>query len=565
MMHFADVLTISQCTTPSVKGPIATLKLAKGQIPTILTVYETLHDKYDPRGLSAFKGVSILLLDYLVVTGLLLVTDLQDWMLVRKFEDDDMSRPHSSDASGGQGSGTASDLPPTSDPQWRKIMFGEPLYPKLGSEGHSNTSKSPTTTGFPGTPTSPIEVGHPYSYFGSEEGSSSRPSSRSQKMRLSSVTTEDDVRSEDMAYEGAPISPSAESVAFTSPAPSHTYLEPSFYGSDPPPVPPLPLQYVQSFNGRNAKSQPTTPVSATFKPLPQHPPISTRSSHTPSEERPHSSLSQSSPVEFANPHRNNEAEDDDDDDLPPIDSFPPRHSVPQELSFGSSSSSIRSESVRSSISGSHASGSLSRPGSSARTRRPLPRPPPVPPLDGKTITPTNNMSMIPNHNLVPRRTQSSTHLEIKPFAKGGLHTPPRPQRSLPPTPHDSRPASSPLAGELEVMVDAGAEADFLTSQGRTDSDIPPSAGFLSPDQAHGRQPPITKSSQEDLTDWVHKLTSPQRDLPPAPLPQSTIFDVPPPAYSSINFSSRPQGVERPPVPTVNLSFAASASGNGGTG
>lgn len=45
-----------------------------------LTVYETLRDKYDPQALLAYKGVSLLLLDYLIVTALLCVTDVSAWM-----------------------------------------------------------------------------------------------------------------------------------------------------------------------------------------------------------------------------------------------------------------------------------------------------------------------------------------------------------------------------------------------------------------------------------------------------------------------------------------------------
>ncbi|KAF8812520.1 hypothetical protein BYT27DRAFT_6425026 [Phlegmacium glaucopus] len=75
------------CTTSGVKGPIAILDLAKGLEPIRLAVYETLYDKYDPQALSAYKGVSILLLDHLIVTALLCVTDVAAWMLLEKVDD----------------------------------------------------------------------------------------------------------------------------------------------------------------------------------------------------------------------------------------------------------------------------------------------------------------------------------------------------------------------------------------------------------------------------------------------------------------------------------------------
>lgn len=58
------------------------MDLANGQEPIRLTVYETLHDRYDPQALARYQGVSFLLLDYLIVTALLSVTDVLAWMKV---------------------------------------------------------------------------------------------------------------------------------------------------------------------------------------------------------------------------------------------------------------------------------------------------------------------------------------------------------------------------------------------------------------------------------------------------------------------------------------------------
>lgn len=85
------------------------------------------------------QGVSIFLLDYLLLTLILLVTDVQEWMVVQ-------SSGHSSPS-------------PTNDPnpnaglQWRKIAHGEPLFPKLSPA----VTQYATPGGFdcnPATPTS---------------------------------------------------------------------------------------------------------------------------------------------------------------------------------------------------------------------------------------------------------------------------------------------------------------------------------------------------------------------------------------------------------------------------
>jgi len=68
------------CTTSSIKGPIAILDLANAQEHMSLTIFETLRDKNDPQALPSYRGVTFLLLDYLIVTALLCVTDVSAWM-----------------------------------------------------------------------------------------------------------------------------------------------------------------------------------------------------------------------------------------------------------------------------------------------------------------------------------------------------------------------------------------------------------------------------------------------------------------------------------------------------
>ncbi|EKM75552.1 hypothetical protein AGABI1DRAFT_132092 [Agaricus bisporus var. burnettii JB137-S8] len=63
------------CTTSTVKGPIATYDPPTDDLPGRLTVYETLQDEHDISPMLVHRGVSILLLDYLLISCILLVTD----------------------------------------------------------------------------------------------------------------------------------------------------------------------------------------------------------------------------------------------------------------------------------------------------------------------------------------------------------------------------------------------------------------------------------------------------------------------------------------------------------
>lgn len=262
--------------------------------------------------MSVHQGVSILLLDYILVSALLMVTDVQEWMLVRKY--DGQSSPTSPLAS----SGSMSATPPrtstssTSDRQLRKILFGEPIFPKRMSTMSSRASTS-TASHVPPTPTSAgqwnkIMFGKPlYPSLRPHSSDSSFSDSESEEEvseSESDVQTDDDGRSEDVTgvkvakepqRPSRPPSPSSESVFYPltpASAPSHTYLDPLFYNEfNIPPVPKIPAKYASS-----ASPSPITPGSAStsrrFRELPRPP--SHRSQSTP---RPRTTESLPSPVE----------------------------------------------------------------------------------------------------------------------------------------------------------------------------------------------------------------------------------------------------------------------------
>ncbi|PPQ72070.1 hypothetical protein CVT26_006705 [Gymnopilus dilepis] len=536
------------CTTISVKGPVATLETPKGPEPMRLTVYETLHDKYDSKDLPGFQGVSVLLLDYLLLTAMLLVTDLQEWMLVPKLDGQNASVTDL----GSQGP-SADEVPFRSDPRFRKFLYGEPIFPKLSGEGVRRGSAPDvgTSSGYPDSPSS-----------------SPLHSPRTTLPSMTDSDIEDDnfdtFSLPEMRHAETRSLYTAESFSHSSHAPSHGFIDPSFYSSEyslsRPPVPPLPVQYSRSLNGRNFSSQPSTPISATFARAPSRlasQPLISRSQT-------------SSPFELGD-HQHEDGRDyfdptKDHDMLPPP-------------------SIVRTDSVRSSTS------TMSRSG-----RRPLPQPPPVPPVVSSNVP-------------VARRVQSSSQIgTYPPFAPSypakDTSTPPippmpRPQRSLPPTPvimstpptanphaqpsvystpssstlhlqssshthtltsspSTSTPATSPTPSPLSVSITTSTSSPpqpiHMTLQNMTIGDdddenntitIPASNPHLphpdtfSPGAASvrsTRQPPIVKAVQdEDLARYVHSLTGSGSDTDASP-PSTSIYDLPPPAYNSINFT-----------------------------
>ncbi|KAF5383491.1 hypothetical protein D9757_006093 [Collybiopsis confluens] len=257
------------CIAASAKGPIAILEPAVDSYPTTLKVFETLHDKYDVRPMMVHQSVSVLLLDYLLLSALLLITDIQEWMVVQRYQEDHLKSTLTSDVAGPEDFAPKS-APPASTSasalQWRKIIYGDPIYPKRQSSAstasHHNfpTQASRMAKILNGDPIYPTLR---------------RPSSSSTDLSFSSDSESEEEEEEEEEEERAEAddaaarppptpprapSPSAESVLYpltTASAPSHTYLDPSFYNEyGVPPVPPLPAEYALS-NGLSSPRPPT--------------------------------------------------------------------------------------------------------------------------------------------------------------------------------------------------------------------------------------------------------------------------------------------------------------------
>ena len=122
--HLTSVL---QCLTCTSKGPVATLESFGDDMAPKLKVFENLGSTDSSVPQLDHEGISLSFLDHLFITALLLVTEPEDWMTVARhptsFENasvDAILPPKS-----------ASLRTPASTRQWRKIMYGEPLYPTL--------------------------------------------------------------------------------------------------------------------------------------------------------------------------------------------------------------------------------------------------------------------------------------------------------------------------------------------------------------------------------------------------------------------------------------------------
>ena len=118
---------LPQCTTQTCKGAIASLESFNNpDTPPTLKVFETLGSFHQSVPRLDHAGISLFLLDHLFVTALLLVTEPDDWMTLAR-------NPTSLDSQ-------SADVPLSfktasttraSARQWRKVMYGEPMYPSL--------------------------------------------------------------------------------------------------------------------------------------------------------------------------------------------------------------------------------------------------------------------------------------------------------------------------------------------------------------------------------------------------------------------------------------------------
>ena len=196
--------------------------------------------------------MSLALLDHLILTALLLVTDAEEWIT--------FARPGIAD--GQPQSASASTR------QWRKIVYGEPLFPSLRSP-NEKVVEVPDEDDF-GSPSSsstrPLSSARPSS-------SASRPASMRQMRKIlygeplfPSLSQGDPTESGSRSSfddDAASMSSGSEFVSYASAsvstiATSHGYS--SFYEKGVPPIPELPAQYRST--SRSSSSRPPSSLMA---------------------------------------------------------------------------------------------------------------------------------------------------------------------------------------------------------------------------------------------------------------------------------------------------------------
>ncbi|EGO00174.1 hypothetical protein SERLA73DRAFT_160158 [Serpula lacrymans var. lacrymans S7.3] len=104
---------------------VASLEIAVDSIPPRLHIFEALENRYNSRPQLDHAGIAVVLLDHLFVTALLLVTEPEEWMTIAHHPDEKACTETQLAPK------SASVNTPASARQWRKIMYGEPLYPSL--------------------------------------------------------------------------------------------------------------------------------------------------------------------------------------------------------------------------------------------------------------------------------------------------------------------------------------------------------------------------------------------------------------------------------------------------
>jgi hypothetical protein len=191
-------------------------------VPPRIRVFEPLLIQ-DTRPQLDRGGVSLSLLDHLLITALLLVTDAEEWVT--------LARPGSAD---GQAQSA-----PASVRQWRKIVYGEPLFPSLRSPADkcAKTLQELDDNTRPSSPANrPVSMRQMRKIVFGEPLFPSRTQTAPGALAFasqSSISMEDLVtessESESMNYPSTPVSISAPTLG---------HLDPAFYKA----LPEVPLQ-----------------------------------------------------------------------------------------------------------------------------------------------------------------------------------------------------------------------------------------------------------------------------------------------------------------------------------
>lgn len=295
---------------------------------------------------------------------------------------------------------------------------------------------------------------------------------------------------DDDVFLARPASPGAESHRFSlATCHSRTYLDPSVYCPaspfEEPALPSRPISYAYPFMGRGSRLQASIPFPSGRESRLPPPPVPPLCGPR---------------LRFPSISRKGDGAKTIDD-----------HVVPQLKSGLLTPPTEINETKDKTV--------LQAPSSSKRGGiRPLPLPP------GATPIVANKP---PALNL--KRAHSTNHISIPSSHRSTT------LRSLPPTPEEG--SHSP--DSQMTFTDSNSVSESLSCPG-------PRVIYPWEDVIKQRQPSEKKVSREELAQLLHALTPNSDERSNSA--ESTAYEVPPPAYSSVSFSTRRGAVERPPVP-----------------
>ncbi|KAI0373930.1 hypothetical protein BV20DRAFT_977209 [Pilatotrama ljubarskyi] len=199
------------CVTSAVKGPVAVLDAATLSAPPRLKVYHPLIERDVARSQDNYKGVPTVLLDYLVVTSFLLVTDVQEWL----------DRPREARIPGSSS---------YTIQRWLALIHHTPAPPE---PDHPTVDLSLTV---PSTPPQSATFPSPGGYWETQSGVTTLSGTGSNGSGSGA------------SYGGEPFTPTTPVTSATS-ANSSTFFSSRSGEEAPPPVPPVPVSGSSSSAG----------------------------------------------------------------------------------------------------------------------------------------------------------------------------------------------------------------------------------------------------------------------------------------------------------------------------
>ncbi|CAL1706440.1 unnamed protein product [Somion occarium] len=222
------------CSTAGANGPFAILDSSVLSAPARLSIFHNCLEDDESRTQENYKGIPVLLLDYLITTSLLLVTEVQEWL-------DRQQSP----------SGTVR-IPGSSIPavkKWLAIIHNTPLPPSQA--------------------TSPSDTASSANIWGSSDRrtstSSSPPTSVASPTPSVPGTSLDSILHRPSSEEIPPVPPLPQSSSLADPSQVITPFPHSFASSSTPHLPSLPAPSISS-SMRAPRRLPKPPILSLSQP-----------------------------------------------------------------------------------------------------------------------------------------------------------------------------------------------------------------------------------------------------------------------------------------------------------